>query len=70
MFTVKYKASVGLCVEKLFLFRISEPRACDAYYRPLLSKFWKISRSSDNKNRKEEGDVDMEVEVDEVDEKQ
>ena len=68
MFTVKYKASVGLCVEKLFLFRISEPGACDGYYRPLLSNFWKISRSSDNENCKE-SDVDMEVEVDEVDEK-
>ena len=68
MFTVKYNASVGLCVEKKFLFRISEPRACDAYYRPLLSNFWKISRSSDNENRKE-SDVEMEVEVDEVDEK-
>ena len=30
-----------------FAFRISEPRACDAYYRPLLSNFWKISRSRD-----------------------
>ena len=69
MFTVKYKASVGLCVEKLFLFRISEPHACNAYYHPLLSNFLKISRSSDNENHKEEGDVDMEVEVDEVDEK-
>ena len=49
-------------------FQISEPRACDAYYRPLLSNFWKNSRSSDNKNRKD-SDVDMEVEVDEVDEK-
>ena len=35
---------------------------------PLLSNFWKISRSSDNENHKE-SDVDMEVEVDEVDEK-
>ena len=34
----------------------------------LLSNFWKISRSSDNENCKE-SDVDMEVEVDEVDEK-
>ena len=30
--------------------------------------FWKISRSSDNENCKE-SDVEMEVEVDEVDEK-
>ena len=44
------------------------PHACDAYYCPLLSNFLKISRSSDNENRKE-SDVDMEVEVDEVDEK-
>ena len=66
MFTVKYKASVGLCVEKKFLFRISEPRACDAYYCPLLSNFLKISRSSNDEKRKggqEEGDV---VEVDEM----
>ena len=53
-------------MEKLFLFRISEPRACDAYYHPLLSNFLKISRSSDDEKRKggqEEGDV---VEVDEM----
>ena len=36
-----------------------------AHFFPI---FLKISRSSDNKNRKE-SDVDMEVEVDEVDEK-
>ena len=36
---------------RFFLFRITEPRACDAYYRPLLSNFLKISRSSDNENR-------------------
>ena len=47
------------------MFRISEPHACDAYYHPLLSNFSKISRSSDDEKRKEEGDVDMEVEVDE-----
>ena len=28
-----------------------KPHACDAYYRPLLSNFLKISRSSDNENR-------------------
>ena len=56
-------------MDKQFAFRISEPRACDAYYRPLLSNFLKISRSSDDEKRmKEEGDVDVEVEV-EVDEK-
>ena len=71
MFTVKYKASVGLCVEKLFLFRISEPRACNAYHRPLLSNFLKISRSSDNERRpgkEEEGQeagAEGGVEVDE-----
>ena len=27
-----------------------EPRACNAYYCPLLSNFLKISRSSDNEN--------------------
>ena len=51
--------------------QISEPHVCDAYYRPLLSNFLKISRSEDDENRKggqEEGDV--EVEVNEVDEKQ
>ena len=37
-----------------------------AHFFPIFSK---ISRSSDNENCKEEGDVDMEVEVDEVDEK-
>ena len=36
-----------------------------AHFFPI---FLKISRSSDNENRKE-SDVDMEVEVDEVDEK-
>ena len=48
------------------MFRISEPCACDAYYHPLLSNFLKISRSSDDEKQiKEEGDVDVEVEVDE-----
>ena len=50
------------------MFRISEPRACDAYYCPLLSNFLKISRSSDDekhKGRQEEGEVDEVVEVDE-----
>ena len=28
------------------MFRISEARVCNAYYRPLLSNFLKISRSS------------------------
>ena len=32
-------------------------------------QFFKISRSSDDKKHKGKGDVDMEVEVDEVDEK-
>ena len=64
MFTVKYKASVDLCVEKEFLFQISEQHVWDAYYHPLL----RISRSSDDKKHKEEGDVDVEVETDEVDE--
>ena len=49
------------------MLRISEPHVCDVYYHPLLSNFLKISRSSDNKRRKEEGDE--EVKVDEVDEK-
>ena len=47
------------------MFLISEPHACDAYYRPLLSNFLKISRSSNDEKHKggqEEGDV---VEVDE-----
>ena len=39
------------------MFRISEPRVCNAYYRPLLSNFWKISRSSEDEKCKEEGDV-------------
>ena len=48
------------------MFQISEPCAYDAYYRPLLSNFLKISRSSDDEKRmKEEDDVDIEVEVDE-----
>ena len=47
------------------MFQISEPCACDSYYHPILSNFWKISRSSDDKKCKEEGDVDVEVEVDE-----
>ena len=38
------------------MFSITEPRACDAYYRPLLSNFLKISRSSDNENRTGEGE--------------
>ena len=52
------------------MFRISETHVWDAYYHPLLSNFLKISRSSNDKKHKggqEEGDV--EVEVDEVDEK-
>ena len=52
--------------------QISEPHVCNAYYRPLLSNFLKISRSSDDEKHKggqEEGDVEVEVEVDEVDEK-
>ena len=47
---------------------------CNAYYRPLLSNFLKISRSSNDEKHKgmqKEGDVEVEVdEVDEVDEKQ
>ena len=37
-----------------------------AHFFPIFGKF---PEASDNENRKEEGDVDMEVEVDEVDEK-
>ena len=44
MFTVKYKASVDLCVGKYFLFWISEPHVCDAYYHPLLSNFFKFPK--------------------------
>ena len=48
-------------MEKKFLFRITEPRACDAYYRPLLSNFLKISRSSDNENRSGEEEEGQEA---------
>ena len=53
------------------MFRISEPRVCDAYYCPLLSNFLKISRSSDVEKRtggEEEGQearAEGGVEVDE-----
>ena len=47
------------------MLRISEPHACDAYYRPLLSNFLKISRSSDDEKHKG-GQEEGEVEVDEV----
>ena len=48
------------------MFRISEPSACNAYYHPLLSNFLNIFRSSDDERRmKEEGDLNVEVEVDE-----
>ena len=43
------------------MFRITEPRACDAYYRPLLSNFLKISRSSDNENRSGEEEEGQEA---------
>ena len=33
------------------MFQISEPRVCDAYYRPLLSNFLKISRSSNDEKQ-------------------
>ena len=52
-------------------FWISEPHACDAYYRPLLSNFLKISRSSDNERQTGEEEEGQEagaeggVEVDE-----
>ena len=54
-----------------FYVRISEPRACDAYYHPLLSNFLKISRSSDNERQTGEEEEGQEagaeggVEVDE-----
>ena len=50
---------------------MSEPHACNAYYHPLLSNFWKISRSSDDEKRtggEEEGQearAEGGVEVDE-----
>ena len=52
------------------MYQISQTHICDAYYHPLLSNFLKISRSRHDEKHKggqEEGDV--EVEVDEVDEK-
>ena len=53
------------------MFQISETCVGDAYYYPL-SNFLKISGSSDDKKHKggQEGDSDVEVEFDEVDEKQ
>ena len=60
-------------MEKSFLFRISEPRACNAYYCPHLSNFLKISRSSDSERRTGEEEEGQEAGAEggvEVDEKQ
>ena len=48
---------------------MSEPHVCNAYYGSLLSNFFLIFKSSDDEKCKREGDVEVEVEVDEVDEK-
>ena len=55
------------------MFRISEPCVCYAYYRPLLSNFLKISRSSNDEKQmggEEEGQEARAEGGVEVDEKQ
>ena len=60
LFTVKYKASVGLCVEKQFLLQISENTCLQCILLPSTLQFLKISRSSKDKKHKDEGGQEAE----------
>ena len=60
VFTVKYKASVGLCVEKQFSLQISENMYLRCILSPSSFQFFKICRSSEDEKCKDEGRQEVE----------